>query len=300
MMDGYINVLKPPGMSSGGVVGLVKHLTGMKAGHAGTLDPEACGVLPVMVGRAARLFDFLVEKRKVYLAEIAFGYATDTQDAQGTVIAVGENYPDAAAIKAVLPMFIGDILQRPPMYSALKQNGRTLYSLARQGIEAEIEPRPIFVENIELLEETPRHGFLMRITCGRGTYIRTLCHDIGAALNCPAHMRFLLREQTGAFTLETAYTPEELREAKENGTLESLILAPDAPLGHLPRIDARERLWKKVVNGVPLGSSEWQGEKGPARLYCKDTFIGVWEADAEGFLKPRAVLNTGKEVSGNE
>ena len=131
MMDGFLNVLKPPGLSSGAVVAIVKRVTGEKAGHAGTLDPEACGILPVMVGRATRLFDFMVEKRKIYLAEIAFGSATDTQDAQGRVIAKSENYPDSAAVRAVLPRFTGEILQTPPMYSALKVNGETLYKLAR-------------------------------------------------------------------------------------------------------------------------------------------------------------------------
>ena len=132
-MDGYINVLKPPGMSSGAVVAIVKRAAREKAGHAGTLDPEAAGVLPVMVGRATRLFDFLVEKQKTYLAEIAFGAATDTQDAQGTVIETGGSIPGFAAVQAVLPQFTGTVMQRPPIYSALKQGGQPLYRLARKG-----------------------------------------------------------------------------------------------------------------------------------------------------------------------
>ena len=289
MMDGFLNVLKPPGLSSGAVVAIVKRVTGEKAGHAGTLDPEACGILPVMVGRATRLFDFMVEKSKTYLAEIAFGAATDTQDAQGTVIAKGENYPDFAAVRAIPPRFTGEICQTPPMYSALKVNGETLYKMALKGKTAQVAARPIFVERIDLLAETPRHGMLLRVVCGRGTYIRTLCHDIGAALGCPAHMRFLLREQTGAFTLDTAVTIEEL---KAGGTAEHL-LPMDTPLSHLARYDIPERLEKLCLNGVRLRPDEWPGNAAPGahvRLYARGTLIGVSRAEEDGTLTARAVL----------
>lgn len=288
-MDGFINVLKPPGMSSGTVVAIVKRVTGEKAGHAGTLDPEACGILPVMVGRATRLFDFMVEKRKTYLAEIAFGCATDTQDAQGIVTEKGDAYPDVCAVQAILPRFTGDILQRPPMYSALKIGGETLYKLALKGKSAEIPPRPIRVESIELLAETPRHGMLLRVVCGRGTYIRTLCHDMGQALGCPSHMRFLLREQTGAFSLDTAVTVEELK----NGGAEQALLPMDAPLGHLPRFDVPDRLRKLCLNGVRLRDDEWPGGQGEGafiRLYAEDQLIGISRVEADGTLTPRAVL----------
>ena len=288
-MDGFINVLKPPGMSSGTVVAIVKRVTGEKAGHAGTLDPEACGILPVMVGRATRLFDFMVEKRKTYLAEIAFGCATDTQDAQGVATEKGENYPDRAAVEAVLPRFTGDILQTPPMYSALKIGGETLYKMALKGKTADIPARPIHVERIDLLAETPRHGILLRVVCGRGTYIRTLCHDIGQAAGCPAHMRFLLREQTGAFTLDTAVTVEELK----GGAAESSLLPLDTPLSHLPRYDVPPRLQKLCLNGVRLRPDEWPGNAGAGecvRLYLDGRLIGISQADESGALIPKAVL----------
>ena len=288
-MDGFINVLKPPGMSSGTAVAIVKRVTGEKAGHAGTLDPEACGILPVMVGRATRLFDFMVEKKKTYLAEIAFGCATDTQDAQGTVIEKGDRYPDREAVLAVLPRFTGDILQTPPMYSALKIGGETLYKMALKGKTAEIPARPIHVERIDLLGETPRHGMLLRVSCGRGTYIRTLCHDIGRALGCPSHMRFLLREQTGAFTLDTAVTVEELKAGKAADSL----LPMDTPLQHLPRFDVPEGLRRLCLNGVRLRPDEWPGFAAPGecvRLYIDGDLIGVSVADERGLLIPRAVL----------
>ena len=293
MMDGFLNVLKPPGLSSGAVVAICKRATGEKVGHAGTLDPEASGVLPVMVGRATRLFDFLVEKRKVYLAEIAFGTATDTQDAQGTVIARGENIPDRAAVEGILPHFTGDILQTPPAYSALKMGGETLYKLALKGKAPAIPPRPIHVERIDLLEETPRQGILLRVACGRGTYIRTLCHDIGQALGCPAHMRFLLREQTGVFDLAAALTVEEIKAFAAAGTLADHLLPLDAPLGHLPRWDVPAHLERLCLNGVRLRADEGPqnvsaGEN--VRLYVQGELIGISRAEADGSLVPRLVL----------
>ena len=292
MMDGFINVLKPPGMSSGTVVAIVKRLTGEKVGHAGTLDPEAAGVLPVMVGRATRLFDYLVEKQKIYRAEIAFGTATDTQDAQGTVLRRGEKYPSLQQVAEVLPRFTGDILQIPPVYSALKMGGETLYKMALKGKTPDIPARPIHVERLELLGETPRQGMLLRVVCGRGTYIRTLCQDIGDAVSCPAHMRFLLREKTGIFGLDTARTIEEMKEAQQAGRLEQLLLPLDAPLGHLARFDVPPRLEKLCRNGVRLRPDQWPGgQPGAAvRLYIQGAFMGISEAEADGALTPRMVL----------
>ena len=293
-MDGYINVLKPPGMSSGAVVAIVKRAAREKVGHAGTLDPEAAGVLPVMVGRATRLFDFLVEKQKTYLAEIAFGAATDTQDAQGTVIETGESIPDFAAVQAVLPQFTGTVMQRPPIYSALKQGGQPLYKLARKGQKADIPARPIEIMRIDALAQTPRNGCLLRVTCGRGTYIRTLCHDIGQALGCPAHMRFLLREQTGAFDLSTAVTIEQIKAAGAEGTLGQYLIAPDAPLQHLARYDVPERYAKLCMNGVRLRADEWPCHVpcgGYTRLYVQGRFTGISQAAADGTLVPCVVFN---------
>ena len=298
MMDGYINVLKPPGMSSGAVVAIVKRAAREKAGHAGTLDPEAAGVLPVMVGRATRLFDFLVEKQKTYLAEIAFGAATDTQDAQGPVIETGGSIPGFAAVQAVLPQFTGTVMQRPPIYSALKQGGQPLYKLARKGQTADIPARPIEIMRIDALTRTPRNGCLLRVACGRGTYIRTLCHDIGQALACPAHMRFLLREQTGAFDLSTAVTIEQIKAAGAEGTLGQYLIAPDAPLPHLARYDVPERYAKLCMNGVRLRADEWPCHVpcgGYTRLYVQDRFTGISQAAADGTLVPCVVFNNNQE-----
>ena len=245
MMDGYINVLKPPGMSSGAVVAIVKRAAREKAGHAGTLDPEAAGVLPVMVGRATRLFDFLVEKQKTYLAEIAFGAATDTQDAQGTVIETGGRIPSFAAVQAVLPQFTGTVMQRPPIYSALKQGGQPLYRLARKGQTADIPARPIEIMRIDALTRTPRNGCLLRVACGRGTYIRTLCHDLGQALGCGGCMAALRRTMAAGFRIEEAVTLERAQEERE-----ALLLPLDEYFRAYPRFTVQnETQEKRAYNG---------------------------------------------------
>jgi len=250
---GFLNVLKPPGMSSAQVVGTVRRmLNGAKVGHAGTLDPEAAGVLPLMVGKAARLFDYMQDKEKAYVAEVAFGVATDTQDAQGTVTAAGENWPDEAALRAALERFTGTFLQTPPMFSALKQDGRRLYELARSGVEREIPPREVTVHALELRAMTQPHAALLAVRCSKGFYVRTLCHDLGKAVGCPAHMRFLLRTQSGPFTLETAHTLEALERAREQDRLCDLLLPPQAALAHLPMAQVPTGLEKAVRNGGHL------------------------------------------------
>jgi len=250
---GFLNVLKPPGMSSAHVVGAVRRmLGGAKVGHAGTLDPEAAGVLPIMVGKAARLFDYMQDKEKAYVTEIAFGTATDTQDAQGVVIEEGTAYPDEAAIRSGLESLTGTILQTPPMYSAIKQDGKRLYELARDGREADVPAREVTVHELVLRSLTDNHGALVYVRCSKGFYVRTLCKDLGERLGCPAHMRFLLRTQSGPFTLETAHTLEALKEAAEAGTLADKLLPPHAALGHLAMMDIPKGLEKAVVNGGHL------------------------------------------------
>lgn len=282
-MNGFLNILKPPGMTSAAVVAVVRRLTGEKrVGHAGTLDPEAAGVLPVMIGKAARLFDYLVDKEKEYVAEAAFGTATDTQDATGRITACGENYPDWAQIEAAAASQIGDIWQRPSMFSAIKQDGMTMYERARRGETVEVPLRQVHVESIDLHGETPNHGVLMTVRCGRGTYIRSICNDMGEFVGCPAHMRFLLRSQSGAFRLDTAMTLEEAAAFRQEGRLAENLLPPDMPLQHLPRVDARASARKLVVNGAKLPLSRVDGweslsEGQPARVYLDGEFWGMAE-----------------------
>ncbi len=280
-MNGFLNLLKPPGMTSAAVVAVVRRLTGEKrVGHAGTLDPEAAGVLPIMVGKAARLFDYLVDKEKEYVAEAAFGASTDTQDATGQVVAVSDAYPSLEAVRQAAQRLTGDIWQRPSVYSAIKQGGKPLYERARRGEQVEAPLRQVHVASIDVRGETADHGVLMTVRCGRGTYIRAICHDLGELTGCPAHMRFLLRSQSGAFTLDTAMTLEEAAACREAGTLARHLLPLDMPLAHLPRADVPEALRKQVANGAKLplqaiADARALPEGGVTRVYLAGQFWGM-------------------------
>ena len=183
-MNGFLNIDKPTGRTSSDAVVFVRRRLpkGTAVGHGGTLDPEASGVLPVCVGSATRLFDYIIDKQKTYVARIRLGVVTDTQDATGNVIAQCPVTAGEAELRAALPRFIGDILQVPPMYSALKRDGERLYKLARKGRSVTLEPRACRVDDIEYLGCEGDATYALRIRCGKGVYIRTLCHDIGRAL----------------------------------------------------------------------------------------------------------------------
>ena len=290
-MNGFLCVLKPPGMTSSDVVVRVRRKLGKgaKVGHAGTLDPEASGVLPLMIGRAARLFDYLVEKEKTYVAQLKPGYTTDTQDAHGAITAGEGARASRAQLDAVLPQFIGEIAQIPPMYSALKRDGQKLCDLARQGIDVKVEPRPTQVYAIDVLHENADGSFILQIRCGRGTYIRTLCNDIGEALSTKAHMGVLLRTQTGIFTLDEAHTIEEIDAAED---LSPLLMAMDKPLEYLPRLDVQPKAERFVRNGNKLTRRELMGEiqpEKPTRLYLNGQFCGIGRFEGEN-LKFDAML----------
>ena len=282
-MNGFLCVLKPPGMTSSDVVVRIRRMLprGTKVGHAGTLDPEASGVLPLMIGKASRLFDYLVEKEKVYVAQLKPGYATDTQDAHGQIIAGEGERVTRAQLEAVLPQFIGDIDQIPPMFSALKRDGQKLCDLARQGVTIEVEARKTQVYAIDVLHDLPDGSFLIAVRCGKGTYIRTLCHDIGRALGTQAHMGYLLRAKTGMFALEDAHMLEEIAAAED---LSALLVAMDRPLEHLPRVDVKPHAERFVRNGNALTRKELvqQSDEGVSvRLYLGDRFAGIGRMQGE-------------------
>lgn len=293
MKLGVINLLKPPGMSSAQAVAFIKRLSGLKAGHVGTLDPEAAGVLPILLGRATRIADYLIAGPKVYLAEIAFGAATDTQDAQGHVISRGESHPDKRALLSVLPRFTGSISQLPPQFSALKLGGTPAYKLARSGRKVDLTPRETEVDSITLLQEMPEHGFLMRIVCGKGTYIRTLCHDIGQALGCPAHMRLLIREESSYLSIHDACTVEELREVgREN--MPRYLLSVEKALDFLPGFQVPVTLLHLLAGGVCIAVNDRRlGDvrppAGPFRMYAGNAFLGIFEA-LEGSFRAKCML----------
>ena len=284
-MNGFLNINKPAGMSSAAVVGAIKRLTGEKrVGHAGTLDPMAAGVLPIMVGRATRLFDYLVDKQKEYEAVCAFGAATDTQDATGRIIETGTDYPDIDRILSEIPQLTGDIRQKPSMYSAIKVDGQRLYALARKGKTVDVPERIVHVESIEILGDEPNHGVRIRVACGKGTYIRSICDDLGKLCGCPAHMRSLVRTRSGVFTKETAITLEEARELAAEGRLAERMLLPDHPLGHLKKAEIPEKYAKQVAAGakIPAGAlREETGENENLRVYLNGEFWGIMHRDGD-------------------
>ena len=283
-MNGFLCVLKPPGMTSSDVVVRVRRRLGKGArvGHAGTLDPEAAGVLPLMVGKAARLFDYMVDKEKTYVAQLVPGFATDTQDVHGQVTVRAQERLTREALERVLPQFIGEIAQIPPMFSALKRGGQKLCDLARQGVELDVEPRPVQVYAIDVMQAAADGSFLLRVRCGRGTYIRTLCYDIGRAAGVPCCMGLLLRTQTGSFTLDDAHTVEEIDAADD---LSALLTPMDRPLAHLPALTIAPGAERFARNGNVLRRSQFSGaaESGrSARLYLNGQLAGIGRIGADG------------------
>lgn len=254
--DGIINLLKPAGMTSHDGVQLLRRLTGVKRiGHTGTLDPMAVGVLPLCIGSAARITEYLDLDYKKYRCEMQLGLETDTQDIWGTVILDhrGKFTFDEELIRQTLDSFQGLISQYPPAYSAVQVNGRRLYDYARQGEEVEIKPRQVDIRNITVIRVEPeKDKVTFDVECSKGTYIRTICHDAGRKLGCGAVMSCLIRTASGAFTIDNTVTIEELKE----GNPERFLLEPDFPLVHFGKAIVNEERGKWFVNGGHLRMSE--------------------------------------------
>ena len=277
-MDGFINVLKPTGLSSHDVVDIVRRIFKQKrVGHAGTLDPAAAGILPVALGRAARLVEYMENADKSYRAEIAFGYATDTGDVYGDVI---KSIPCPALpleeeLRRVLGKFVGEIEQTPPAYSAIKVGGQRAYDLVRQGAAVEIPTRTVRIDRLELVHADAAHArILVDVDCAKGTYIRSLCTDIGAVLGLPATMRFLLRTRVGGFMLADSYTLEELAEVR--GTA---LCAPDTALD-LPVYELAPQRVKAFYSGLSTSERRVELAEGCYRVYAEGVFLGIGRYDA--------------------
>ena len=211
MINGILVIDKQKGYTSHDCVAICKKIFNTRAGHAGTLDPDATGVLPILLGKATKLSNSLMSDNKIYKAEVILGFSTDTGDKSGKIIRTSEYELDEERIERVLKDFTGTIMQTPPMYSAIKIDGKKLYELARKGKTIERPPREIEIFNIELLEFTPS-GFFIRVHCSKGTYIRVLCEDIASALDSVGCMGSLIREASGRFTLENAVSIEKVKE----------------------------------------------------------------------------------------
>jgi len=278
-VDGFINVLKPTGLSSHDVIDIVRRIFKQKrVGHAGTLDPAAAGILPVALGRAARLVEYMEGADKSYRAEIAFGYATDTGDVYGDVIESVPHpvLPSDEDLRAVLARFVGEIAQRPPAYSAIKVGGQRAYDLARQGAEVEIASRTVTIHRLELVHiDTARRRILVDVDCAKGTYIRSLCMDIGAKLGLPALLRFLLRTRVGEFYLSDAYTLEELAEVCGEA-----LRASDEVLWHIPRYELAPTRVKAFYSGLSTTDRNFPLNEGLYRVYSGSVFLGIGRYDA--------------------
>jgi tRNA pseudouridine55 synthase len=289
-MDGIINVLKPPGMTSFDVVAYIrKRAGGAKTGHAGTLDPAAAGVLPVCVGKATRLVEYMNEMRKLYRAEMLLGQETDTQDGTGRVVSEKPVNVSRDQVEEALNGFIGVSEQIPPMYSAVKVDGKKLYELARKGETVRRKARKIEVYGINIVDIYDNR-VLFDIECSRGTYIRTICHDAGRELGCGAHMKFLLRKRVGPFTLENAHTLEELRDIGENS-----LLSPDEAVKHFDKVIMPNNEAGLLINGRSVQLNGYKGSTGLVRVYNESgLFLAVGEVDRKGrILKPRKVFYGG-------
>ena len=297
-MDGILNIHKTAGPTSHDVVDAVRRLFGRrKVGHAGTLDPTATGVLIVCVGKATRVVEYLMIGRKQYRARMVLGQATDTQDSVGEIISerdasgvTREAFDEAAAA------FVGEIWQTPPMISALKHEGQPLYKLARKGLSVERPARRIDVYGIELLGWFPgeRPEAEVLVDSSSGTYIRTLCADIGEKIGCGAHMSMLERTRVGRFTLENSVTIARLEEAKERGGLEAFVTSIDEALSELPAVTVGACDVMNAAHGLKVFAAGLDHEADPVRILSPDgTLIGlgiVSLLDGRTTVKPRKVL----------
>ncbi len=281
-MNGILNIHKPGGKTSYAMVAMVKRLTGEKrVGHAGTLDPMATGVLPVCLGQATRLVEYLMSATKTYLAEIEFGISTDTYDREGKVTHRGD-YASVTLprIRKALKSFIGEIQQRPPVYSALKYQGKPLYEMARAGIAVPVKSRKVHIENIDI-KDWHKPILTLEITCGKGTYIRSLAHDLGNALDCGASLRNLIRKRVGKFEYAAAITPEQLQEACRTGYWENLLYPMDSIIEDWQAVVLSDATAREVAHGTPVALRIDQ-RQGYARAYTTGgDLLGVMRYDGK-------------------
>lgn len=292
-MQGFLVIDKPAGISSHDVVRRVRRACGIRrVGHAGTLDPLATGLLPVAIGDATRLIEYFADREKGYSATMLLGSETDTQDSEGEVLATGDwQSVDADRIEQALTAFRGEIDQVPPMYSALKKDGVPLYRLARQGVDVERPARRMTIHSLQMTRFAPPEVDF-DVICSKGTYVRTLCHDIGRNLGCFGHMTSLRRFLHGRFDLSMAVSLEQVEQA-DSGQLEELLLDPLEALGDLPRFSIDGEPYARLLNGIPPARDEVQplGEQtvegGLACLVHEDRLLAVTLYEPERTIEKR-------------
>lgn len=279
-MQGILIVDKPAGWTSFDVIAKLRGVLGTKKlGHSGTLDPMATGVLPVFCGAASKAVDLQENHDKAYRALLRLGVRTDTGDITGTVLETAPVRAQEKDVLAALPRFLGAQKQLPPMYSAVKIHGQPLYKAARQGITVERATRDVTISRIEYLGSPAAGDFLLQIYCSKGTYIRTLAEDIGAALGEPAALAALRRIQAGVYEEKDAHTLEEILAAKAAGTLGSLLLPVDSIFQQLPVLRVQEEVRVHLFNGCP--TSHYPAQDGRYRVYdAEGVFLGLAKVEA--------------------
>jgi tRNA pseudouridine55 synthase len=296
-MNGILCVNKPQDFTSFDVVAKLRGILRMKRlGHGGTLDPMATGVLPVFVGNATKACDIMPDSTKSYIAGFRFGAVSDTQDIWGDVTEKSDKAVSRADTEALLPLFTGTVMQLPPMYSAVQVNGQRLYDLARKGIEVERTPRKAQVDSLELLsyDENTRQGTLS-ITCGKGTYVRTIINDMGEKLGTGGIMTSLVRTSSGGFSLEECYTFEQIQQAKDEDRLEELILPIERVFVKLPKLRLNEVQTRMYRNGVKLDLSRVYNIKDDEDSYAVYGFDGIFIGTAHPD-RENGVLRVGKNL----
>ena len=291
MINGIINVYKEKGFTSHDVVAKLRGiLKQKKIGHTGTLDTDATGVLPVCLGNATKLCDMLTDKSKEYVATMRLGFCTDTQDVSGEVLQTKEVLVTEEEVEKAILSFVGPYNQVPPMYSALKVNGKKLYELAREGIEIERKARNVEIFEIEIMNIS-LPDITMRVHCSKGTYIRTLCHDIGMKLGCFGTMLTLERTKVAAFLLENAYKLSEIEEIVKKDKI-GTILTRTEDMFEIMSVRVAPPYEKLLFNGNPIYLNQIAeririGDKEQVKIYAKDKFCAIYECDEEkNVLKP--------------
>lgn len=297
-MNGVLNVLKPPAMTSSDVVTRLRRMLDVrKTGHTGTLDPGAAGVLPVCVGRATKIADYIMAADKEYIAEIRFGRETDTQDSYGAVINRSDATVSQQQLEGIIPQFLGKIMQRPPMYSAIKHKGQKLYQLARKGIELEKPAREVQIHSIDILNAS-NNGYLLRIRCSKGTYIRSLCADMGRAVGTYAYTAFLMRTATGGYCVEDAWTLDEIEALYKARNIDRALVSMESALAFMPRIICGDHLYDILTTGTPVDlkrAQNLQVENGiDYAVYCRQELIGIGKR-ADDTLKIVSMLKLREE-----
>ena len=291
-ISGWLVVDKPAGPTSTAVVNKVRWALGAsKAGHAGTLDPEATGVLAVALGEATKTVPFITDALKAYVFDVKLGEATNTDDAEGEVIATSEARPTDDEIKEALLKFVGDIEQVPPKFSAVKVDGQRAYKLSRAGEDITLEARPLYVDELTMVERTDADHVRLEMVCGKGGYVRSIARDLGEALGCKGHVLRLRRVWSGPFEAEKGLSYEQIEEMAKTPELESYIQPLEMGLEDLPEVKATAEGAAKLRNGNPgmvFASDAEYGDECWASLDGKAVAVGIYKA---GELHPSRVFN---------